>query len=154
MSNLAARIRASFPQHVLRDVAIPAGEAVAMTARTRAPINSTGRPCTVEIRPLPLMASRAAVRLSSDRIPDSRWDYGQEQRRSPFPRHRHLDGLLTEDRQTDPRLTVQGQDAWLGITHYEPQDHFGCLCSWADDPQDQFITDAIETWPDEIASVL
>jgi hypothetical protein len=106
----------------------------------------------VGVLPLPLEPNRAAVRLLSSRIPDSRWDYGNEQRRHPFPRHRHLDGLLTEDRQTDPRLAVQGQDAWLGVTHYEPQDHRGCLCSWVDDLQDQFITDAIATWPAEIAA--
>jgi hypothetical protein len=108
----------------------------------------------VELRPLPLQSNRAAVSLRSDRIPDSRWDYGNEQRHHPFPRHLHLDGLLTEDRQSDPRLAVQGQDVWLGVTHYEPQDHEGCRCSWSDELQDQFITDAIETWPDEIASVL
>lgn len=154
MSKVAARIKAKYPTHVLYQIAVPAGARVVARANRSAPINSTGRPVQVTGSVAPIEPNRVAVVIHADRIPDSRWVYGRSRRRHPFINHRELNGLRTDDRQTDPRLAVKGEDVWLGITHYEPQDHDGCRCRWADEVQDGFFDRAIATWPDAIAAVV
>jgi hypothetical protein len=55
------------------------------------------------------------------------WRYGLQTRRTNFDPHRALDGFKTDNKE-DPRL--RSSTAWLGVTHYFPGDHRGCLCRW------------------------
>ncbi|MEE9178226.1 MAG: hypothetical protein V3U46_07325 [Acidimicrobiia bacterium] len=55
------------------------------------------------------------------------WRYGLQTRRTNFEPHRALDGFKTDNKEA-PRLRSSTQ--WLGVTHYFPGDHRGCLCRW------------------------
>ncbi len=55
------------------------------------------------------------------------WRYGLQPRRTEFDPHKALDGFKTDNKE-DPRLRSDTQ--WLGVTHYFPGDHRGCLCAW------------------------
>lgn len=57
------------------------------------------------------------------------WVYGPAIR-VPFSSHEDLDGeeFTSWD---DEVLAVRDEDAWLGVDHYKPGDHWGCLCSVA-----------------------
>jgi hypothetical protein len=55
------------------------------------------------------------------------WVYGPSIRKVAFQSHEELDGLEFAN-DDDPRLVIQPKDAWLGVDHYHPGDHFGCLC--------------------------
>ena len=54
------------------------------------------------------------------------WVYGNALRR-PFDAHAELDGEFFESFD-DEVLETQPQDDWLGVSHYHPRDHVGCLC--------------------------
>lgn len=62
-----------------------------------------------------------AVRLGYE------WRYGVSLRQ--FRAHRALDAVRFAG-WTSPVLEVSGRDAWLGVTHYRPGDHDGCLCDY------------------------
>lgn len=47
--------------------------------------------------------------------------------RDSFPAHRALSGRRFTS-WTDDVLSVRAGDEWLGISHYHPGDHTGCLC--------------------------
>ncbi len=53
------------------------------------------------------------------------WVYGDSER--SFPAHEDLDGVEFANFQ-DPVLALRPDDAWLGVSHYKPGDHSGCLC--------------------------
>jgi hypothetical protein len=55
------------------------------------------------------------------------WRYGMQTRRTNFDPHRALDGFKTDNKE-DP--TLRSHTSWLGVTHYFPGDHKGCLCRW------------------------
>lgn len=57
-----------------------------------------------------------------------RWNYGDPSARNTnFEPHRSLDGIEFSE-WSDPALTSRG--GWPGVSHYHPQDHGGCLCSY------------------------
>lgn len=56
------------------------------------------------------------------------WVYGNADR--PFPPHENLDTVEFNSFH-DEVLTVQPEDAWLGVEFYRPGDHNGCQCDFA-----------------------
>jgi hypothetical protein len=55
------------------------------------------------------------------------WRYGLQTRRTNFNPHRALDGFKTDNKE---HPTLKSHTSWLGVSHYFPGDHRGCLCSW------------------------
>lgn len=55
------------------------------------------------------------------------WRYGLQRRRTNFDPHRALDGFKTDNKE---HPSLRSHTSWLGVTHYFPGDHRGCLCSW------------------------
>jgi hypothetical protein len=69
--------------------------------------------------------TRASLKDNGFLITSETWRYGFPSRE--FPAHRNLSGLTFESRES-PSLLVSPVYAWLGVSHYFPGDHKGCLC--------------------------
>ena len=58
------------------------------------------------------------------------WLYGDPASRvSNFDPHRRLNGT-TFTEWDDPALSVTADGSWVGVSHYRPGDHRGCLCQY------------------------
>lgn len=69
--------------------------------------------------------TRASLIDNGFLITSETWQYGFPSRE--FPGHRALNGQTFESREA-PSLLVSPLYSWLGVSHYFPGDHRGCLC--------------------------
>lgn len=69
--------------------------------------------------------TRASLKDNGFLITSETWRYGFPSRE--FPGHRALNGITFDSREA-PSLRVSPLYSWLGVSHYFPGDHRGCLC--------------------------
>jgi len=70
---------------------------------------------------------RAAIRDAGYITESNTWRYGTAPRNTFHP-HRALNGTEVIDPES-PKLRVSSEYSWLGVSHYFPGDHKGCLCA-------------------------
>lgn len=70
---------------------------------------------------------RAALRDGGYLTESSTWRYGTAPRATFHP-HAALNGTEVIDHES-PKLAVSSEYSWLGVSHYFPGDHKGCLCT-------------------------
>jgi hypothetical protein len=71
--------------------------------------------------------TRAALKENGYLIETETWRYGLQTRRTNFDPHMALNGFKTDNKEAPD---LRSHTSWLGVTHYFPGDHKGCLCSW------------------------